>query len=639
MNPSTACATVLVDELVRLGCRHAVLCPGSRSAPLAYAFAQADATGRLRLHVRVDERSAGFLALGLGKATRTPVPVVTTSGSAPAHLHPAVLEADAARVPLLVLTADRPPELRGVGANQTTDQVRLYGSAVRWSADLETPAADAGGQGGRSGIEPWRAAAWRTALDRAWAAARGDRGGDAGPVHLNLPFRDPLAPDLDDGASLLPAADGPGAPADGPGAPADEAGGSADATGVPAEAAGASAKAPDPLAGRPDGGPWTRVSGPGGSASAQWWSARGFACGAEPLDDVPRTLVILGDLDAPSASARAIEIARTHGWPVLAEPFGRRPHGVIPHGPLLLDADPGFAAAHAPERILVVGRLTLTRTLAGYLRTPGPRVESVAPQQSWPDPGHLAGRAHLWEAFAGRGRVGVQSVRSARDDAWSRAWREAGERVAAAVAPALAWPEGGSPDGPALASALLAALPAGARLFVGSSNVARDLDVARHVDEAELVANRGVAGIDGALSTAAGMALLGDRPTYALLGDLTFLHDANGLLIGPGEVRPDLTVVVADDGGGGIFARLEYGAAGRERFFERLFTTPTPVDLGALCAAYGVDYRVASTRRELAEAVGRRARGLRVVHVRLDADRQRSALTALAARVTEALGS
>ncbi len=596
MNPSTACATVLVDELIRLGCRHAVLSPGSRSAPLAYALAEADASGRLRLHVRVDERSAGFLALGLGKATRTPVPVVTTSGSAPAHLHPAVLEADAARVPLLVLTADRPPELRGVGANQTTDQVKLYGSAVRWSADLETPAAGAG-QDGAGAVESWRAAAWRTAIDRAWVAARGDRGGDAGPVHLNLPFRDPLAPDLD-GAGDPPALDG-----------------------------------------RPGGAPWTKVSGPGGSASAQWWSARGFACGTEPLDDVPATLVILGDLDAPEASTRAIEIARAHGWPVLAEPFGRRPRGVIPHGPLLLQADPSFVAAHPPERILVVGRLTLTRTLAAYLRTPGPRVELVAPERIWPDPGHVACRVYPWEALAGRGRVGVQAVRSAHDDAWSKAWREAGERVAEAAAPGLVWPEGAAPDGPALASALLAALPGGARLFVGSSNAARDLDVARREDELELVANRGVAGIDGAISTAAGMALAGDRPTYALLGDLTFLHDSNGLLIGPQEPRPDLTVIVADDRGGGIFARLEYGQAGRERFFERIFTTPTDVDLASLCAAHGVDYREAQTPRELAGAVARRPRGLRVVHVRLDADRQRDALTRLSARVTRGLST
>ncbi len=186
MNGSTAMATVLVDELVRCGVTEVVLSPGSRSAPFAYAVQQAERDGRLRLHVRVDERSAGFLALGLAKVSRRPAAVVVTSGTAAANLHPAVLEAHHAGVPLIVLTADRPAELRGSGANQTTTQPGLYGVAAGWSVDL--PSA----QG-----HPGEQASWRTAVDRAWSAATGTGGaGQWGPVHLNVAFRDPLAPDL-----------------------------------------------------------------------------------------------------------------------------------------------------------------------------------------------------------------------------------------------------------------------------------------------------------------------------------------------------------------------------------------------------------------------------------------------------------
>src|SRR6476469_6514357 len=189
VNPSTALATVLVDELVRQGVRHAVLCPGSRSAPLAYALQQADRAGRLTLHVRVDERSAGFLALGLAKLTRRPVAVVSTSGSAVANLHPAVLEAHHGAVPLVVVSADRPPELRGTGANQTTDQPVLFGRSLRWCHDLGAPARG-------TGQNP----VWRSAVSRACAAAAGALGATAGPVHLNVPLREPLVPRLDAGA-------------------------------------------------------------------------------------------------------------------------------------------------------------------------------------------------------------------------------------------------------------------------------------------------------------------------------------------------------------------------------------------------------------------------------------------------------
>ena len=185
MNPSAAFAAVLADELVRCGMREAVLAPGSRSAPLALALHDRAAAGELRLHVRIDERSASFLALGLAKAGRRPVALVCTSGTAAAHFHAAVIEADEACVPLLVLTADRPPELRGTGANQTIDQLKLYGPAVRWFCEVGVPEA-------RAGMVSY----WRSLACRAWAVAAGEAGGPVppGPVHLNVPLREPLVP-------------------------------------------------------------------------------------------------------------------------------------------------------------------------------------------------------------------------------------------------------------------------------------------------------------------------------------------------------------------------------------------------------------------------------------------------------------
>jgi 2-succinyl-5-enolpyruvyl-6-hydroxy-3-cyclohexene-1-carboxylate synthase len=190
MNPATAFARVLVDELLRGGVTDAVLAPGSRSAPVALALAAAERDGRLQLHVRIDERTAGFLALGLAKASGRPVPVLTSSGTAAAHLHAAVLEADAAGIPLLALTADRPPELRATGANQTIEQAGLYGGAVRWAADVGVPEA---------GREAAQNAYWRSLVAKALITASGTLSADPGPVHLNLALREPLMPDDEPG--------------------------------------------------------------------------------------------------------------------------------------------------------------------------------------------------------------------------------------------------------------------------------------------------------------------------------------------------------------------------------------------------------------------------------------------------------
>lgn len=571
MNPSQALAEVLVDELVRHGVTDVVLCPGSRSAPLAYAVHDADRASRVRLHVRVDERSAGFLALGLAKVSRRVVPVITTSGTAVANLHPAVLEAHHAGVPLLVLSCDRPAELLRTGANQTTVQPGLFGEALRWRHEIPAPERRAG-----------QTAVWRSAVSRACAAAAGALTGWAGPVHLDVGLRDPLTPDD-------------------------------------------SHDWPESLEGRPGGDPWTAV------ASRASRTAPGIPHGAG-VDDVPRTVVVLGDLPEPAMADEAVRLAAAAGWPVVAEPFGLMDRtSVLPHGPLLLTCRP-WLESHLPARVLVVGRLTLTRDVAALMRLVD-RVECVTPVPDWPDPSARVGRVHAWEALSAT----EIRPRSAEDAEWSARWREAGRRLAAT--PLWAADE---PSGLAVASAVLetlAELPGAATLFVGSSQSARDLDWASagFATPVTVVASRGLAGIDGCVSTATGLALAGDGPTVALMGDLTFLHDANGLLIGPHEPVPELTIVVVNDDGGAIFSTLEHGDPSRAAQFERVFGTPTGTDLAALCAAHGVAHERVTTIPALRDALRRKASGIRVVEVPLSRTGVRGTRATVRANVAAAL--
>ena len=534
MNPSTAFARVLVDELVRCGVREAVLAPGSRNAPLSFALHDADAAGRLRLHVRIDERSASFLALGLAKATGRPVVVTCTSGTAAANLHPAVLEASESGVPLLVLTADRPPELRGAGANQTVDQVKLFGSAVRWYAEAGTPTAEDDH------------AYWRTLVDRAVAAASGTLSAEPGPVHLNLPLREPLVPD-----------------------------------------AGA---VPD---GRPGGAPWTTVRPPVREAA--------------PLSGAPaRTVVVAGDCP-PELGGSVDALAEAAGWPVFAEPSsGARAgaHAVTTY-PLLL---PDVLDALSPDRVLVVGRPTLTRGVQALLRRPDVAVEVRAAGPRWADPGR-----HASEVAVG---LPLHVTDPQPDAAWLRVWLEVEEAARAALDAHLDAET--VLTGARLARDLCRCLPAGALLLLGSSTPVRDVDLAAgDLGALRVMANRGVAGIDGTVSTAIGAALAHEGPAYALLGDLTLLHDANGLVLGPDEPRPDLCLVVNDNDGGGIFGLLEQGGPEHAAAFERVFGTPHGTDVEALCRATGTAY----TRVERADALAPALQpgpGLRVVHVPTD---------------------
>jgi 2-succinyl-5-enolpyruvyl-6-hydroxy-3-cyclohexene-1-carboxylate synthase len=607
VNPSTAFAAVLADEFARCGLREVVVAPGSRSTPLAMAFWALDRAGRVRLHVRIDERSASFTALGLAKASRRPVAVLCTSGTAAANFHPAVIEADESAVPLLVLTADRPPELRGTGASQTIDQVKLYGSAVRWYAEAGVPER-----------LPGMAGYWRSLACRAWANAAGDLGTLPGPVHLNLPFRDPLVPDTAQAQSRPPADNSnkrasarPPVQADnskerasaGPGPDVD--------AGVPDLAALSDADWPEPLTGRADGAPWTR--------------ATAGAAVAEPLD-LPwarRGVIVCGDGDYDAAALT--ELAARAGWPVLAEPSSgaRRGPNALTGYQYLLEA-PEFMAAHRPEIIVSAGRPGLTRpqsallaaartaarAVAGVATPPVRHVVVTSGPGMWADPQRAATDVAAAIRLTGAPRH--------HDDTggWLDAWQRADAAATAAAAAVLdahgrraratAGATAFCPAEPEVARELAAALPENALVWCGNSLSVRDLDLLMPPrTDTRVIASRGASGIDGTFSTVAGAALAhaAEHPgavAFALIGDLALLHDAPGLVIGPGEPRPDLCVVVVNNGGGGIFAGLEPAQFAGP--FERVFATPHGASLAHLAAAFGIPYTLAEQPGDIAKA-------------------------------------
>lgn len=532
-NPGTALARVLVDELARGGVTEAVIAPGSRSAPLALAFAEHP---RIRLHVRIDERSAAFLGLGLAKASGNPVPIVCTSGTAAANFHPAVLEAAHSRVGLVVLTADRPPELRGTGANQTVDQLKLYGDAVRFFTEFGVGEA-------RTGMVAY----WRSVICRAVSAARGN-----GPVHLNVPFREPLVHDA-----------------------ADEAW-------------------PESLEGRPGGQPWTDV--------------RPASTVAEPVpelaDPPERGILVAGD--GATAPERAVAFAEAVGWPIFAEPMsGARlgPNTVTTYSQLV--AIPAVIDRLCPELIVTVGKPGLAKSLLNlYHRVPHLVVDS---SPSWADPTRTALRVVP-------GLPVLEHTRESSD--WLTAW----QRMESAARDALEriLDREGALSELRLARDMAELAGANAVFFVGSSMPIRCLDLAMCAGPGPWVlANRGVSGIDGCVSSAVGAALAhqaaGGGPAVALLGDLSLIHDQNGLVIGPGEARPDLTVVVVNNDGGGIFSFLPYAGMGQ---FEKLFGTPHGVDFAHVAAATGWEYHQVSRADELPGAL--KGGGTRLVEVRTD---------------------
>nr|WP_043440361.1 2-succinyl-5-enolpyruvyl-6-hydroxy-3-cyclohexene-1-carboxylic-acid synthase [Arthrobacter sp. L77] len=552
---SSASAARAVRALVAGGVRDVVVAPGSRSAPLAYALAEAEAAGLVRLHVRIDERSGAFTALGLALGAQRPAAVVTTSGTAVGELLPAVMEANHAAVPLVVISADRPGELRGTGANQTTVQPGLFGVHVRAGADIAAGEDPTGAIG-----DALRAALGHPADGR---AAR-----PSGPVHLNLAFRDPLVP-----------------------------GGTRD----------------EPA---PDARPLIAAQ----ALREETPAARAV----DPTGPTGRTVVVAGH----GAGELAAVFAAHLGLPLLAEPSSNARFGssaIAPYRLLLEHLGP------AVTRVVTFGRPTLSRPVTALLARPDVEHALYLPVPvAWFEEGRrperIIGTLPELLAFAGRGEEG-----------WLRSWREAGAAAEAAIQSLLADEQ--RITGLHVADAVWDHTDG--NLVLGSSNPIRDVDLVAATDwhPLEVFANRGLAGIDGTISTATGVALAAGIPTRALLGDLTFLHDVGGLLLGSGEPQPDLQLVVLNDGGGGIFGLLEHGAESTTARYgpavERLFGTPHTVDLAALAAAYGLRHERAATLEELDTAMERPIRGRSILEVRAE----RSMLRDLHARVRRAVAS
>ncbi len=567
---------VLVDEWVLGGVTDVVIAPGSRSTPLVLALAAEPA---LRLHVHHDERSAGFMALGLGLAAGRPSVVVTTSGTAAVELHPAVVEAHQASVPMIACTADRPPELHDVGAPQTVDQDHLFGRAVRW---FHQP-----------GVPDWSArAAWRSLGARPVREALGAFGGRPGPVHVNLAFREPLV-----GTAVRDLA----------------------------------------VAARGDGASWHRATAGSlvPSADDLAWVAphsrrgrgviiAGAGCDGSPL--VPRLAALLG-------------------WPVLADPRSGL-QGVVEASEaetgdaaaaVVVAAFDGvlrsqsFAGAHRPDVVLWLGERPASKVLGQWVAIAAAEgaVEMVVGLGRFTDPDHQAA-LHVatpvegfCQALVGQATRAQGGAPAPVDGGWLDDWCAAGHCADATIEAVL----GGHPEPtePAVARSTAAALAGtGATLVASSSMPVRDLEwFARVPAGVRVLANRGANGIDGVVSTTVGVALAeraaAGAPTVCLIGDVAFLHDSNGLL-GLRERRVDLTFVVIDNDGGGIFSFLPQASALPAERFERVFGTPHGVDLAGLAAVYGIPTITPAKADHVGPAVAKAVAdgGLRMVLVRTE---------------------
>ena len=563
--PATRVAAVIVDALVEAGVRDAVVCPGSRSAPLALALAEASRTGRLRLHVRIDERSGSFLALGLARRSYRPVPIVMTSGTAVANCLPAMVEATASGVPLMVLSANRPWEMLGTGANQTIEQKGIFGSHAVATIGIDAAVAAT-------------AAAADTAVRGAVAeaVAATARGG----VQVDVPFAPPLVPQTADEVTLA--------------ARAAQEEALQDATTTTTAATAASSPDADPATTRTDLPTLT-------------------------VDLSRRTLVIAGEVRDRAWADRIFDALA--GVPTIAEPLAPAPDTPVhPAAAGLLTSADGVTAdvtaghggnqAHndyratvRPEQIVLVGRTTLHRGVTALLSDPAIDILAVTDRDTAP------------QVNSNQRDGRMVSVTGEHPRGWLKVCAAASEVATDTMRDLLAEPSN-SFTGLHVAAAVTDSLADGDALVLGASSPVRDASLAGlPFPGVTAIANRGASGIDGTVSTAVGVALahasaepdLVRAPrTVALLGDLTFLHDINGLEFGPAEPRPDnLVIVVANDDGGAIFETLETGRDALRTFadgtdvFDRVFATPTAANLRALCEGYGVEHHRVETLEEL----------------------------------------
>jgi 2-succinyl-5-enolpyruvyl-6-hydroxy-3-cyclohexene-1-carboxylate synthase len=577
MSVSVACARTLVDEFARAGLRVAVLAPGSRSAPMAMALADDE---RIDLHVLLDERSAAFFALGAAKASGQPALVLCTSGTAAAHFHPAVLEADHSQVPLIVCTADRPAELRDTGAPQTTDQVHLYGSAVRCFADIPADG------------DPAARSAWRPIAARVWGEAAGP---PAGPVHLNVAFREPL---VDVGGQ------------------------------VGAEP------------GRADGRP--RVLSHRAEPAAL--PAADAADLVLRIAAARRGLVVAG-WGSPVEAAQTAAVLR---WPLLADGISGQRHsdGAVTTYEALLRV-PGFAEQHRPDLVIRFGGPLTSKAATVWLDAGVPQI-LVDPAGAWLDPGRAAAeRIPSLPNLAGI--VASDAPGDGPVDDWYEAWIAA-ENLARRALDALLDADEQPFEGRVARDVAAVCAASGRRpaLVVASSMPVRDLEAFAGQVPVEVYANRGVNGIDGLVSTVLGVAAgsadasaePSRRPAVGLLGDLAFLHDAGGLL-GATARGLDAVFVVVDNGGGGIFSFLPQAALPSERF-ELLFGTPPGADIAEVAKAYGIAAEQVGQAKDVGPALERAltAGGVQVLVVptgdrTANVDRHRQAWAAVAEAFTK----
>ncbi|HET7053735.1 MAG TPA: 2-succinyl-5-enolpyruvyl-6-hydroxy-3-cyclohexene-1-carboxylic-acid synthase [Solirubrobacterales bacterium] len=572
-NRNTALASAFVEELARCGLRHAVISPGSRSTPLAVALWRQP---EIETSVIVDERSAAFFALGAAQSSGAPVAILCTSGTAAANYHPAVYEADHSAVPLLVLTADRPPELRGIGAGQAIDQLKIYGESVRWFCEVGTHEAD------DDGLLHYRATACR-----AFAAARGET--RPGPVHLNFPFREPLAPLPEEGAVT----------------------------------------AVDPLAlnGR-EGRPLTAVT-PIDVEPSQFL-----------LDEVARHIaeaeigvIVAGRQLDPALREPLAHLARTAGYPILAEPTSQlrcgahdRSHVVTAYDLLLRDER--FREAASPDLVLRFGEMPTSKPLRSWLVKSGADQIVVDPLGDWHEPTRRAAallRADPTELASGwAARLGEDRPAPAM---WLAAERVAREAIEAELAGADEITE------PALQIALGAAYRDGELVYTASSMPIRDQESFLPSGDADatFLCNRGANGIDGLISSGIGAARATGRPTTIVTGDLGLLHDIGGLAA-LREVSPPVRIVVIDNDGGGIFHFLPQEQALDGSEFESLLGTPRGVDVAKAAVLFDLPHHRLESLDDLPSAL---AAGTGLIEVNTD----RQANAALHRRIAECVSA
>ena len=564
INRTYAPLRALVDELVRCGLRHSVTSPGSRNAPLALTLAEQTEAVSV-----IDERSAGFFALGMAKATGRPVAVTCTSGTAAANLLPAVVEAREARVPLIVLTADRPPELREVGAGQSIDQVELFGSAAKWFVEV-------------GNHEPGRETAvhHRALACRAFHTAAEGR---PGPVHLNFGLREPLAPVAEEGLD------------------------------------------PQDWSGREGGRPWTER--PARSTTPDATQVQELAA---RVAQSPRGALVCGPIGEEVAEPAA-RVAALAGWALLAEPTSGVRCGEHDRSHVVCHYDVGLRIAQPPADLVVrVGDTPTSKPLREWL-TGVPQV-LLDPHGAWHEPTRRAELVLDGSAAATLGALAaaLEARLPQHDEHWLEAWRGADRAVAEALSTAP------DPFEPRAWAALESTLPDDAIVWLASSMPVRDVEAFFPSSPKPLhfLANRGASGIDGTVSSAAGAALATGRPAFLLTGELALLHDLGGLLAAR-RAGAELTVVCANNGGGGIFDFLPVAEHADPQLYEEHIATPSGVDLAAVATLAGLPHRLASTPDEVREAVASPA----LVEIRTDRTESVREHRLLVERVAASLGS